>query len=109
MKAAARFATVIGVAALAACSSMGPSNSTSMSFFITSAGSGNGADLGGLARADQICQARASAAGEGRRTWRAYLSATAAGGQPAVNARDRIGTGQGVLGLLTRWRAQAGA
>jgi hypothetical protein len=72
---------------------MGQSNSTSMSFFVTSAGSGKGADLGGLAGADQICQARASAVGAGSRTWRAYLSTAAAGGQPAVNARDRIGTG----------------
>jgi hypothetical protein len=64
-----------------------------MSFFITSAGSGKGADLGGLAGADQLCQTLAQAAGAGSRTWRAYLSTTAAGGQPAVNARDRIGEG----------------
>lgn len=64
-----------------------------MSFFITSVGPGNGADLGGLAGADQHCQALAKAAGAGGRTWRAYLSASATGGQPAVNARDRIGTG----------------
>lgn len=64
-----------------------------MTFFITSAGSGKGADLGGLAGADKLCQTLASAAGAGKRTWRAYLSASAADGQPAVNARDRIGTG----------------
>ena len=64
-----------------------------MTFFITSAGSGKGADLGGLAGADKLCQSLAAAAGAGKRTWRAYLSATAAGGSPAVNARDRIGKG----------------
>lgn len=64
-----------------------------MSFFITSAGSGKGADLGGLAGADQICQALAKSAGAGNRTWRAYLSTSASGGQKTVNARDRIGKG----------------
>lgn len=65
----------------------------SMSFFLTSAGPGNGADLGGLAGADAHCQALATAAGAGDRTWRAYLSVQAADGQEAVNARDRIGSG----------------
>ena len=69
------------------------SGASAMTFFITSAGSGKGADLGGLAGADQQCQTLASAAGAGNRTWRAYLSTTAAGGQPAVKARDRIGRG----------------
>ena len=64
-----------------------------MSFFITSVGSGKGADLGGLTGADQHCQSLAQAAGAGGRTWHAYLSTQAAGGQPAVNARDRIGRG----------------
>ena len=64
-----------------------------MSFFVTSAGSGKGADLGGLAGADKICQSLAAAVGAGNRTWRAYLSTTASGGAPAVNARDRIGRG----------------
>jgi hypothetical protein len=64
-----------------------------MTFFITSAGSGKGADLGGLAGADRQCQALAQAVGAGNRTWHAYLSASASGGQPAVNARDRIGRG----------------
>lgn len=64
-----------------------------MSFFITSAGPGNGAALGGLEGADRHCQTLADAAGFGDRTWRAYLSTSASGGQPAVNARDRIGTG----------------
>jgi hypothetical protein len=64
-----------------------------MSFFVTSAGKGDGANLGGLAGADAHCQALATAAGAGNRTWHAYLSANAAGNQPAVNARDRIGNG----------------
>jgi len=63
-----------------------------MSFFVASAGSGKGADLGGLAGADRICQTLATAVGS-TKTWHAYLSASAANGQPAVNARDRIGTG----------------
>jgi hypothetical protein len=66
------------------------------SFFITSVGKGDGANYGGLAGADAYCAERAKAANiptpQGR-TWRAYLSATAQGGQPAVNARDRIGAG----------------
>jgi hypothetical protein len=64
-----------------------------MTFFITSVGSGKGADLGGIAGADKHCQALAEAAGAGNRTWRAYLSTSAAEGKPAVNARDRIGKG----------------
>ena len=64
-----------------------------MTFFVTSAGSGKGADLGGLAGADQICQRLAQSAGAGNHTWHAYLSTQAADGQPAVNARDRIGHG----------------
>ena len=62
----------------------------SMSFFVTSAGPGKGADLGGLAGADRHCQQLASAAGAGAKTWHAYLSTQGAG---AVNARDRIGKG----------------
>ena len=61
-----------------------------MSFFITSAGPGNGADLGGLEGADRHCQELAEMAGRGSVTWRAYLSTTGPGG---VNARDRIGEG----------------
>jgi len=64
-----------------------------LSFFITSAGSGHGANLGGLAGADRICQTLAAAVGSGNKTWHAYLSTNAANGQPAVNARDRIGNG----------------
>lgn len=61
-----------------------------MSFFISSVGSGKGADLGGLAGADKHCQALAAAAGAGNRKWRAYLSTQ---GDNAVNARERIGKG----------------
>lgn len=64
-----------------------------MSFFITSVGPGNGGNLGGLEGADAHCQRLATAVGAGGTTWRAYLSAAAAGGRPAVDARDRIGTG----------------
>lgn len=60
---------------------------TTMSFFITSAGPGDGANLGGLAGADAHCQALASAAGQGNKTWKAYLSTS------TENARDRIGSG----------------
>lgn len=63
-----------------------------MGFFVTSVGVGNGADLGGLAGADAHCQTLAEAVGSDR-TWAAYLSAQAEGRTPAVNARDRIGTG----------------
>ena len=64
-----------------------------MTFFITSAGPGKGADLGGIEGADRHCQSLAQAVGAGNRTWRAYLSAQAVGGAQAVNARDRIGRG----------------
>jgi len=64
-----------------------------MSFFITSAGPGKGAELGGLAGADRHCHALADAVGAGRLQWRAYLSTLPQGGAPAVNARDRIGRG----------------
>jgi len=61
-----------------------------MSFFVTSVGKGDGANLGGLAGADAHCQALAAAAGRGNATWHAYLSTQGSG---AVNARDRIGSG----------------
>jgi hypothetical protein len=61
-----------------------------MTFFVTSQGSGKGADLGGLAGADAICQNLAASVGRGGVTWHAYLSTQGPGG---VNARDRIGNG----------------
>ena len=66
---------------------------TTMSFFITSVGTGDGANLGGLDGADAHCQALAEAAGSTGQTWRAYLSQSASDDQPAINARDRIGSG----------------
>ena len=64
-----------------------------MTFFVTSTGSGKGADLGGLAGADKHCLSLAQAAGAGTHTWHAYLSTQGSGGKPGVNARDRIGKG----------------
>ena len=64
-----------------------------MSFFLTSTGPGNGADLGGQSGADRHCQFLAAAVGLGNRTWHAYLSTSASGDQPASHARDRIGDG----------------
>src|SRR5687767_15643230 len=63
------------------------------SFFITSVGTGDGANLGGLAGADAHCEKLASDAGLTEPSWRAYLSAPPAGGQAAIHARDRIGNG----------------
>jgi hypothetical protein len=64
-----------------------------MTFFLTSAGKGNGADLGGLEGADAHCMTLAKAAGAKATNWKAYLSTTAPGGDAGVNARDRIGKG----------------
>jgi len=89
--------TAAAVALVSACAVM--PGSGSMSFFITSTGGGKGADLGGLAGADALCQKLATAAGAGAKTWRAYLSVPGAfpsgnnPGTPSVNARDRIGAG----------------
>jgi hypothetical protein len=71
-------------------------------FFITSVGLGNGADLGGVEGADAYCQQLADAIGAGGHTWRAYLSTQAGGGAPAVDARDRIGQGpwQNAAGIV---------
>jgi hypothetical protein len=64
-----------------------------MTFFVSSVGKGNGADLGGLAGADAHCQALATAAGSTATNWHAYLSTTEPGGTAGVNARERIGKG----------------
>jgi len=64
-----------------------------MTFFVSSAGSGSGANLGGLAGADAHCQSLAKAAGSALTNWHAYLSTTEPGGTEGVNARDRIGRG----------------
>ena len=92
--------TRIGLSLLAAVAAVGlglptaaQAQQANMTFFVTSVGKGNGADLGGLAGADAHCQALATAAGSTRTDWRAYLSTTAPGGDAGVNARDRIGNG----------------
>jgi hypothetical protein len=64
-----------------------------MTFFVTSVGIGNGGNLGGLSGADARCLMLATAVGAGNHTWHAYLSTQAKDGQPAINARDRIGQG----------------
>ena len=81
-----------------------PAQQDSMSFFVTSVGKGNGADLGGLAGADAHCQALAQAAGSAKTNWRAYLSTTEPGGAAGVNARDRIG--KGPWQMLRAWSWQ---
>ena len=87
-------ATRLALIACAAAAAIGLGASAqaqnAMTFFITSAGPGKGADLGGLEGADRHCQALAQAAGAGGKTWRAYLSTQ---GANAVNAKDRIGRG----------------
>jgi hypothetical protein len=70
-----------------------PQQRPPMSFFITSAGPGNGASLGGLQGADRHCHTLADAARAGNRQWRAYLSTISREGAPVVHARDRIGSG----------------
>ena len=84
------FAAAVGLMA-AATPSQAQANKTT--FFITSAGPGAGADLGGLDGADRQCRQLAEAAGITGITWHAYLSAKAANGKSAINARDRIGAG----------------
>ena len=86
---------LVSAAALLAGLAVQPAQaqSANTTFFVTSAGPGNGANLGGLDGADKHCQTLATAAGAGAKTWHAYLSTQAADGKPAVNARDRIGKG----------------
>ena len=87
MSTATRFALLAPFALLAIPAA---AQQAGMTFFVTSAGPGKGADLGGLAGADAYCQTLATAAGATAKTWHAYLSTQGAG---AVNARDRIGAG----------------
>ena len=86
---------VLAVAALGAVSFTVAvhAQQAAMSFFVTSAGKGDGANLGGLEGADAQCAALAKAAGATKAAWKAYLSTTAPGGDAGVNARDRIGKG----------------
>jgi hypothetical protein len=85
-------AGALALMAMAACSGV-QAQQSSMTFFVSSTGTGKGGDLGGLSGADAHCQSLAQGVGAGSRTWRAYLSLSAAGGAAAVNARDRIGGG----------------
>lgn len=87
-----RLSAALACAIALACFAL-PMAAQDMSFFITSKGSGDGANLGGLSGADAHCQMLAEAAGAGSKTWKAYLSAAASGGMAAANARDRIGSG----------------
>ena len=84
-------AIVLVIASLIGVISANAADNT-MSFFVTSTGSGKGGDLGGLAGADAHCQALATAAGAGNRQWRAYLS-TEEDGKRGESARNRIGKG----------------
>lgn len=86
-------AAALAFASEAAAQGAGGQPQQPMSFFITSVGSGDGGNLGGLAGADAHCQSLAAAVGGGGLAWRAYLSTAAAGNTPAVDARDRIGDG----------------
>ena len=81
------------IAGLALCvtASVAGAQDADMSFFLTSKGPGDGANLGGLEGADAHCTMLAEAAGSSGKNWRAYLSTT--GGDAPVNARDRIGDG----------------
>jgi hypothetical protein len=81
---------VLASAAIIAFGPSGAQSQAQMSFFITSAGPGKGADLGGLEGADRHCQQLAQTVGAGAKTWRAYLSTQ---GNNPVNAKDRIGRG----------------
>src|SRR5436853_2466080 len=71
----------------------GAAQAQDMTFFVTSAGKGNGADLGGIEGAHAHCSALAKAAGSKHANWKAYLSTTLPGGDAGVSARDRIGKG----------------
>jgi hypothetical protein len=92
-----RFAQILVAAALLVTATDSPAQQpeapSNMSFFVTSVGRLFGGNLGGLAGADAHCQRLAAAVGRDDRVWRAYLSAPATAGAPAVNARDRIGRG----------------
>src|SRR3954447_20580628 len=79
-------------AVLAACAALEGGNHD-MTFFVTSTGKGNGANLGGVEGADAHCNALAQAAGSKHTNWKAYLSTVLPGGDAGVSARERIGKG----------------
>ena len=93
------FLLSIAVGVLLLAASAGAGEPGKMSFFVTSAGPGDGANLGGLAGADAHCQKLAESVAAGNRSWRAYLSTQGKDfkDQDVVNARDRIGTGPGSM------------
>lgn len=97
LKHAAAAAALLAAGLLPASAQQSTARSTDpakpLGFFVTSEGVGKGGNLGGLAGADAQCQKLATTVGAGNRTWHAYLSTQATDGQPAVNARDRIGQG----------------
>src|SRR5262244_3773189 len=92
-----RYVTGMSVAVAAAALMLGAASVEAqqnvMTFFVTSVGKGNGADLGGLEGADAHCNALAKSAGSKHTNWKAYLSTWLPGGDAGVNARDRIGKG----------------
>src|SRR5467141_857048 len=83
----------LALSALLALGAGALAQQANMTFFVTTAGPGKGADLDGLAGADRLCQQLAQAVGAGSHTWHTYLSTQGADGQTAINARDRIGRG----------------
>ena len=93
MRTSLKFAALAATALLAACAPTPRAPQNAMSFFVTSANPGQGADFGGLAGADAYCQKLAASSNASGRNWRAYLSAAPSASSPAVHARDRIGRG----------------
>jgi hypothetical protein len=83
----------LGAAALVLSAQAPQQAQPTMNFFITSVGTGDGANLGGIPGADAHCARLAAAVGASNKTWRAYLSQNARGNQPVIHARDRIGSG----------------
>ena len=102
-----RIAIVLSILALGGCAEL-LYHQREMTFFVTSVGKGNGADLGGLVGADEHCNRLAREAGSTHVTWRAYLSTTQPGGDAGVNARDRIGRGPwfNARGTMVAWSVE---
>ncbi len=86
-------ASICVAAVVAGTASIAQAQQGSMTFFVTSTGTGKGADLGGLDGADAHCAALAKAAGAKATNWKAYLSTALPGGDAGVDARSRIGKG----------------
>lgn len=88
-----KLATAVALLLPLAVATPALADAASMTFFVTSLGKGDGANLGGLEGADAHCGTLAKAAGSEKTNWKAYLSTTAPQGEAGVNARDRIGKG----------------